>query len=302
MGNQLSFSVTESELMRVEAGKSNFVTVDPRGKGDMIMIIFFSIIYCFSFLAVVYMLRNKNYPPIKAKNPILMTVMIAICAIWFVGDLQTNGHVPLANTPMTNCKPFGLWMRILMGICTLCALVTLRAYGLYRSWAVSAVLLYCVCMLVYGIVAQVLKPEITMQYIVPLDICNVHPSFKASLFWMIRNIKSSFNESREMLIICFIIFANLIFVTTLNYVRPQLALLATSLNHIGTHMLWWLIMAVPMYNYRWINTLRKDGLQNEYDVSANTATTNNTGKHFWRQRRRVLPNGKWTMVQNPRTT
>ncbi|KAJ1899173.1 hypothetical protein LPJ66_002282 [Kickxella alabastrina] len=244
---------------------------------------------------------------------------MAICAIWFVGDLQANGHVPLANTPMTNCKPFGLWMRILLGICTLCALVTLRAYGLYRVFylylpyhSLGLYLpfsLYCICMLVYGIVAQVLKPEITTQYIVPLDICDVHPPFKASLFvflwltclimvivqWMIRNIKSSFNESREMLLICFIIFANLIFVTVLNYVRPQyplnkdLRLLATSLNHIGTHMLWWLIMAVPMYNCvfnrqgyldRWMNTLRKDGLQKEYDISANATTTNNAGSLF----------------------
>ncbi|KAJ1899326.1 hypothetical protein LPJ66_002179 [Kickxella alabastrina] len=96
MGNQLSFSVTESELNRVMVGKFGGVTVDPRGQADMIMLIIIASAYCFDVLAVVYMLWNRKYPPIKSKSPIIMAIMMAVSIIWFVGDLQSNGHVPLA--------------------------------------------------------------------------------------------------------------------------------------------------------------------------------------------------------------
>ncbi|KAJ1946412.1 hypothetical protein GGF37_001178 [Kickxella alabastrina] len=102
MENQLSFSVTESELNRVISSKLARVTVDPRGQADMTMLIIIASAYCLDVLAVVYMLWNRKYPPIKSKSPIIMAMMMAISIIWFVGDLQANGHVPLA-VPLANC-------------------------------------------------------------------------------------------------------------------------------------------------------------------------------------------------------
>ncbi|KAJ1895130.1 hypothetical protein LPJ66_004776 [Kickxella alabastrina] len=188
--------------------------------------------------------------------------MMVVSMVWFVGDLQGNGHLPLANTPLTNCKAFGFWMRILMGACTICALTAFRAYGLYRVFFLNLpyhtvglylpFFIYYMIMLVYGIVAQVLKSSLTIEYFAPLDICNYKMEFKVSLFafmwlswvaiigvfWKIRNIKSSFNEGREMMV------------------------------------------TLPMYNCmfnrqeylsRWILKLRKDGLQNEYDDDPNAS-------------------------------
>ncbi|KAJ1946414.1 hypothetical protein GGF37_001180 [Kickxella alabastrina] len=313
MGNQLSFSLTESELNRVEYGKSVNVTVDPRGKPDMIMLIFFSVIYCFDFFVLAYMLWNKKYPPIKSKNPILMTILMLISMTWFVGDLQSNGHVPLANTPLTNCKAFGLWMRILLGVCSVCALTALRAYGLYRVFYLNLpyhslglylpVAIYCLILLGYGIIAQGLKSEKTTFYIPSYDICSLDNGFKTSLFvllgitwfllmavhWKIRNIKSSFNESREMITNGFIIFAFFVFSIVINFKYPtypmnrNIRILATSIDHFGTHLLWWLIMAVPMYNCmfnrqryltHWINKLRKDGLQKKYNIDSDAIANN----------------------------
>ncbi|KAI7823492.1 hypothetical protein BX661DRAFT_186730, partial [Kickxella alabastrina] len=209
----------DQRLNRVEYGKSVNVTVDPRGKPDMIMLIFFSVIYCFDFFVLAYMLWNKKYPPIKSKNPILMTILMLISMTWFVGDLQSNGHVPLANTPLTNCKAFGF----------VCALTALRAYGLYRVFYLN--LPYHSLGLYLPVLNNFLHPV--------LRFCSLDNGFKTSLFVLLG---------------------------------------ITCIDHFGTHLLWWLIMAVPMYNCmfnrqryltHWINKLRKDGLQKNSDAIAN---------------------------------
>ncbi|KAJ1895127.1 hypothetical protein LPJ66_004773, partial [Kickxella alabastrina] len=324
MGNQLSFTVSESELQRQIVGETMPLMVDPRGKADAIMIIIFSIIYLLNFLAMLYLLWNRNYPPLKSKNPILMAFVMMVLLIWSVGDIQINGHIPLANTGFDNCKAFGVWMRILIGVCGMLSLVALRAYGLYRVFFLNRpyhslalylpFAIYWVCIIVYGIVIQVLKPSKTTEYIQELDVCEFHSGFRASVFallwvslfivvvvhWVIRNIKSSFNESREMMVTCTIMFFVLLFQTIVNYARPlyplnvRLRIVATALDLFANNVLWWLIMAVPLYNClfnrqlylnHWINKLRRDGLQKEYDMGSNpyAADNNATSTSYNRQ-------------------
>ncbi|KAJ1898537.1 hypothetical protein LPJ66_002680 [Kickxella alabastrina] len=257
MGNQLSFSLTESELERQKVGVAMDMKVDPRGKADKIMLIAISTIYSIDFAAVLYMLWNIKYPPLKAKNPTIMTLVMIASIVWFVGDLQTNGHVPLANTPMTNCKAFGIWAR----------------------------------------------PAISTVYVSGFDICSYTAGFKAAMFgflgvtvligaislWKVRSIKSSFNESREMIISYIIMVVALAFAIAVSYIGPKytldvrLRIIFTSLSHFLANILWWLIMGVPMYKClfdrerylkKWISKLRKDGLQKEYDIDSNTSTAN----------------------------
>ncbi|KAI7833641.1 hypothetical protein BX661DRAFT_63638 [Kickxella alabastrina] len=135
MGNHMSFTVTESELQRQKIAKTMSLSLDPRGKSDAIMMTVFMATYFINLLVALFLLWNRKYPPLKSKGPILMTLMMVVSVVWFVGDLQGNGHLPLANTPLTNCKAFGFWMRILMGACTICALTAFRAYGLYRVFS-----------------------------------------------------------------------------------------------------------------------------------------------------------------------
>ncbi|KAI7833613.1 hypothetical protein BX661DRAFT_63454 [Kickxella alabastrina] len=308
MGNQVSFTVVESELQRQKTGEMLELTVDPRGKSDAILVVIFGFVYLINLIVIGLLLWNRNYPPLKSKGPVLMTLMMLISIIWFIGDLQGNGHLRIAGTVMTNCKAFGLWMRLLLGACTMCVLTALRAYGLYRVFFLNLpyytiglylpFLLYYVLLLIFGIVAQVLNPTQTIQYFAPLDICEYNEAFKTSLFvflwltwsvmvgvlWKIRNIRSSFNEGREMLVSCIIILIILLCATTMNYMRPlyplslSLRVVTTVLNHCATNALWWIIMMVPMYNCifnrqqylsRWIQKLREDGLQNEYDIDSN---------------------------------
>ncbi|KAI7831051.1 hypothetical protein BX661DRAFT_197583 [Kickxella alabastrina] len=211
------------------------------------------------------------------------------CVFWFIGDIQINGHVHLAsNAILTNCKGIGIWVRVLLGVCTVSSLIALRSYGLYRvfrqnrpyrGWGLyMPFFIYCVCTLVYGIIAQVLSPSVTVEYIQSLDICYCPTPFRAALYgyiwvtwmfvalvnWKIRNIKSSFNESREMAFSCFVVFVILTFSTALHLSKPT------------DELVWWAIMGVPLGNClfnrrryldKWAVKLREDGLQNEYDLS-----------------------------------
>ncbi|KAJ1937075.1 hypothetical protein GGF37_005353 [Kickxella alabastrina] len=204
-------------------------------------------------------------------------------------------------------------MRILLGACGMCSLIALRAYGLYRVFILNLpyhslglyapFALYWLSALVVGLISQFLDPKITTEFVEPLDLCDFHSGFKGALYafiwssvfivifvhWKIRNIKSSFNESREMLITCSIICGVLLYATIMNYLRPmypldvRLRIINTSLDHLAANSLWWLIMGVPLYKCLfnrslylelWINKLRRDGLQREYNVNPNTMSTN----------------------------
>ncbi|KAJ1901555.1 hypothetical protein LPJ66_000689 [Kickxella alabastrina] len=313
MGNHLSFTFTESELMRPIIAEDMNVSLDPRGKADAIMVVVIATVYAFNSLAVIYMLWHRNYPPLKSKNVIIMALIFVVSVVWYVGDLQANGHIPLANSGLTNCKAYGLWMRILLGACGMCSLIALRAYGLYRVFILNLpyhslglyapFALYWLGALVVGLISQLLDPKITTEFLEPLDLCDFHSGFKGALYgfiwstvflvafahWKIRNIKSSFNESREMLITCLIISGVLLYATIMNYMRPmypldvRLRIINTSLDHLAANSMWWLIMGVPLYKCLfnrslylelWINKLRRDGLQREYNVDSNPMSTN----------------------------
>ncbi|KAJ1856096.1 hypothetical protein LPJ73_002229 [Coemansia sp. RSA 2703] len=301
----MSFELTAAEQNRVKYVALLGFTLDPIGHADRTLIIVLSSIYGVNLLFVLFMLYNRRYPPIKCKSPLLMAAVFFGCCCWLVGDLQINGHVHLANTPLTNCKLWGVWLRVILGVCTVSSLIALRSYGLYRVFRLNRpyrglamylpFLVYCVCTLVYGIVAQVLKPSVTVEYIPLIDVCYCPKPFRGALYgyiwatwvfvavinWKIRRIKSSFNESREMLFSCLVVFAILTFSTALQLRNPEylfslkLRILSTAMDHLGTNLVWWAIMGVPLFNclFRrkaylkyWSNKLRKDGLQNEYDV------------------------------------
>ncbi|KAJ2008124.1 hypothetical protein GGI04_000343 [Coemansia thaxteri] len=314
----MSFSYTAAEQNRVNMATMLGYHLDPISYKDMGLIIAISILYGIDLLAVVFMLWNRNYPPIKSKGPLLMAAAYVSCVCWFIGDLQINGHIHLAESGLTNCRGIGVWVRVLLGVCTVSSLIALRSYGLYRVFRLNRpyrglglylpFLVYCVCTLIYGIITQVLSPSVTVEYMPLLDLCYCPKPFRAALYayiwltwlfvatinWHIRGIKSSFNESKEMAFSCLGVFAILTFSTALQFSQPNYPfnqaerLLTTAMDHIGTNLVWWAIMGVPIYNcvFRkrqyleyWTNKLRKDGLQHEYEIgsaSGNSVSNNLT--------------------------
>ncbi|KAJ2808311.1 hypothetical protein H4R21_000099 [Coemansia helicoidea] len=301
----MAFSLTQAEQERVKAAAELGIRLDPIGRADMVLVIVISAMYGVDLVAVAYLLWNRRWPPLKSKCPGIMAAGFGSCVCWFVGDLQINGHVHLAGTPLTNCKAVGVWVRVLLGVCTVSALLALRSYGLFRVFCQKRpgrgaglylpFVAYCVCTLACGVVAQVLSPRITVEYQPALDFCYCPKPFRAALYayiwatWLliaginyrIRNIKSAFNESREMGAACAVVFAVLTFSTALQFARPDypfartLRLLTTGADHVGTNAVWWAIMGEPLWNARfnraayqeaWTARLLRDGLQSAYDV------------------------------------
>ncbi|KAJ2458072.1 hypothetical protein GGF42_002299 [Coemansia sp. RSA 2424] len=309
----MSFAFTVAEQNRVKVAATLGYHLDPISYKDLGLIIAISVLYGIDLLAVIFMLWNRNYPPLKSKRPLLMAAAFASCVCWFIGDLQINGHVHLAASGLTSCRGIGVWVRVLLGVCTVSSLIALRSYGLFRVFRQNRpyrglglylpFLVYCGCTLVYGIIAQALSDKVTVEYLPLLDLCYCPKPFRAALYayiwitwlfvavinWYIRGIKSSFNESREMAWSCFFVFAILTFSTVLQFAQPEYPfhqtqrLLTTGMDHLGTNLVWWAIMGEPLFNclFRrrkyleyWTAKLKKDGLQNEYEIASSSGTQN----------------------------
>ncbi|KAJ2457297.1 hypothetical protein GGF42_002764 [Coemansia sp. RSA 2424] len=303
----MSFSVTRQELIRVMAFKTLNMTLEPRQAADLVMVIVIMSIYFIQFLAMLFMLWNRKYPPIKAKNPVIMAVIFVASIFWFIGDLQVNGHAPLNGTQLGKCKAIGVWLHVLMGVCVVSLLIGLRSFSLYQvfcrnrpfrgpSLYISTIAI-SVYLLVFGIITEALPGHISVVYTAGIDMCVYNRGYKTALFvfiwltwvavavlsWRIRKIKSSFNESREIIATGVIVLGVMTFMTVLTYITPyyptnvKVRIVATSLNHLAAFMAWWLTMAVPLYKCltdrdaylkQWIYKLRQDGLQRAYHVDS----------------------------------
>ncbi|KAJ2448017.1 hypothetical protein EV183_005636 [Coemansia sp. RSA 2336] len=309
----MAFPNAEVENQRVETAAALGLSLDPRSKGDLAVVTVLSVIYGLDLIAIALLLWNRKYPPIKSKGPYMMTCLFLCSAFWFIGDLQVNGHVQLAGSVLTNCRGFGFWVRVLLGICGVCGVVALRTYALYHVFQLNLpsrglrfylpLLAYIACILVFGIVASALSPSVSAEYMAPLDICRLDKPFKIAIFvfvwiaslfvgivnWKIRHIRSSFNESREMLIGCLVVFVVLTFNTCMQFIHQNYPLQqkyripSTVLDHVCCNALLWVIIGKPLflclfkrqkYLQQWVATLRSDGLQRAYEIdSSHSAET-----------------------------
>ncbi|KAJ2086876.1 hypothetical protein IW140_005352 [Coemansia sp. RSA 1813] len=283
------------------------IVLDPRSTADLVVVVLLSCIFAINLIAVMFLIFNHKYPPLKSKNPILMVIMFIASVFWFVGDMQVNGHVTLTGSVLTDCRGFGFWVRVLLGICTVTAVVAIRTYAFYhvfslnlplRSWRFFLpIVVYFVCILAFGIVAMALSPSKSAEYVPNLDICSLDEPFKITIFifvwisllfvalltWMIRNIKSSFRETWEMFFACIVVLGSMTFNSAIQFTHPvyplerKYRIASTLFDMACANALWWGVLAKPLFNClfrregylrEWISKLRQDGLQREYQVGS----------------------------------
>ncbi|KAJ1829184.1 hypothetical protein LPJ56_000570 [Coemansia sp. RSA 2599] len=304
------------EAQRVKNALDMGEILQPRTKADLGVVIALSTVYFIDLIAVVFILLNRRYAPIRAKNPLLMALLFLASVFWCIGDEIVNGHLPLADSTFTDCRAWAFLVRVLLGICLMCAIFATRSYALYYVFKLNRpcrglgfiipIVLYAGCILTFLIVAFALHPEKSALYVSSLDLCKLDTPFKISIYvfiwmtWMfvafinfkIRNIKSSFNESREMAVACFILLIVMVFNTLVQFIHPYYPfnkgyrISSTVLDHVATNTIWWTIMGSPIINClfrrekyldEWTRKLRQDGLQREYHVrpiSCSNATLN----------------------------
>ncbi|KAJ2798045.1 hypothetical protein H4R21_004082, partial [Coemansia helicoidea] len=195
------------------------------------------------------------------------------------------------------------------------ALIAIRTLGLLRVFIMGqpfrgrglylSILLYTVCLLIFGTVVQVIPADKTFYYLDVVDVCYCTNGLMAAIFalvwitwipvvilsWRVRAIKSSFNEALEAAVGCIIVFSVLTTVTVMHYALPNFVLslgqriVTTCLDQVATHVYWWTIMGVPIFNClfrrqqylnEWTLKLLSDGLQSEYDVVTTSASADAT--------------------------
>ncbi|KAJ1972992.1 hypothetical protein H4R35_004366 [Dimargaris xerosporica] len=250
-----------------------------------------------NLLAFLYLLKNRNYPPLKAKNIPLMTVALVSSFFWWLGDSHVNGLFGF-RPPFNLCLMWGFWMRHVLGILTHLIVINYRLHLLRwlfvlkrpgKGWRFYVpVILISIPPALLGIVGVVLPRNYTLIYSTGLARCK-HNSlikylvlsysvFLILLIWvqsfLLRNIKSSFNEFRSVVPACIgttvVVTLNATFVLfELHHTIAGRAVLGVA-NIVACQLFFWCIMGPPLrgcmfhrqeYLTRFYSSLERDGLR-----------------------------------------
>ncbi|KAJ1880624.1 hypothetical protein LPJ57_002137 [Coemansia sp. RSA 486] len=234
-----------------------------------------------------------------------MSSCILAMFIWFLGDLVLKSHIHVRGM-FSNCMVFCVWLRVLFGNFLVSALISVRSYALFcvfrRNRAYKGKYMWysgglvVAVGLVFLLITYVMPEEKTVHYIPLVQMCNMSYAYRAivqGLLWAtwivnalinyrLRNITSSFNESREMGVACISVFVLLAFNTVILYTHPLYPtrtvyrVSETLLSHTIANFLWWFIMFRSIYNCavrrteylaEWKQKLFSDGLQKQYQIT-----------------------------------
>ncbi|KAI8321640.1 hypothetical protein GQ54DRAFT_176973, partial [Martensiomyces pterosporus] len=219
------------------------------------------------------------------------------------GSVVSNGLVELVGV-FRLCKLWGIWFRIGLGY-VLIALLFYRAYSLDRifnqrkrcsgwSYYWPGVVLFAIG-LIFCTASQLVSDQKTLVYLDTIEVCHFVGAFRyigVSMIWTIlivyaiqivkiRNIKSSFNEFLENLVIFFIIFAVILQLTILvvfiskDPYNTAIRIVTTCFDLAGGNLVIWCIIMHPIYmcmfkrdeyEKQWLRKLAGDGLTKEYEV------------------------------------
>ncbi|KAJ2695012.1 hypothetical protein H4218_005382 [Coemansia sp. IMI 209128] len=249
----MSFEFTPDEHRRVFLAQLAGIELDPIGHADLAVVVILGTVYFIDFIAVSFLLWNLMF------------------GCFMVSGLITIRSYALFCIFRKNCAYRGQYV--------------------YWSWGAVGALA-----MVFVLVTYVIPREHTVHYIPLIQMCNMGYTYRAivqSLLWVtwivnaiinyrLRNITSSFNESREMSVACVSVFLLLTFNTVILYAYPMyptrtsLRVTETLLSHTLSNFLWWFIMYEGIFNCafrrkqylaRWKDKLVRDGLQKQYQIS-----------------------------------
>ncbi|KAJ2609255.1 hypothetical protein H4S08_004124 [Coemansia sp. RSA 1365] len=156
-------------------------------------------------------------------------------------------------------------------------------------------LLFFMLVLIVGMVSSLLPREATVAYFEGVEFCignrNLVTTYCSILWciwavymvmiWLLRNIRSSFNEFREMAISLVLLIICTLFNQIILYRFPRFStslgwrLALVSVDQITANYIWWLIMFKPIFNCifkhdsylaEWKDKLTADGLRSQYGI------------------------------------
>ncbi|ORX69405.1 hypothetical protein DL89DRAFT_316814 [Linderina pennispora] len=273
----MSFTFTEKEKGRVVFASLVGVTLDHIGKADLATIIAITVLYSVQLLAVVYMVLNRNYPPIRAKGVLTMTC-VYICGIsWFIGGLGTHEVLHLSNKFWSNCTLHIVWLRPVTGEAFIFNLLYLRCirlffkYQLHRPfegmWKYMITITSFAIPVICAVIITLLPKKETVSFVDVLEICNMSPRFKdasTALNWtalgtfvvgclLIHRTICFFGENRELEVGCIAFIVAQLYHTLVYYkynLYPSLLKWRLSIilvEQAAVYIAWWTIMYKPLY-------------------------------------------------------
>ncbi|KAJ2000854.1 hypothetical protein GGI04_003983 [Coemansia thaxteri] len=303
----MAFPDAAFEDQRAAFAQSMGVKLDKRTGADVATVAVVCTIYFINMLAVITMVWNRNYPPLKAKCVPLLASMFVAMGLCFVGDFEANGHVQLSGSGLSNCRGIGIWVHLVLGFCAISGMCALRSLMLYQVFCRNLpcrglkfylpIAAYLTLIFTYGIVTMAVNEKDAVYYFPELDLCAADTPYKTATvvlvwvtqgavlvsYWFIRNIRSSFNESREMAFVTAASLTGLISTTIIQYVVPTYPLLLpyrmtmSYVTQLAINTTWWGMFAIPLFNClfrrqkyltEWTAKLRQDGMQREYRVDS----------------------------------
>ncbi|KAJ2759912.1 hypothetical protein IWQ56_005613, partial [Coemansia nantahalensis] len=272
------YDFTPEEQQRVEMAAFFGIQVDPLGHADLAALIGYSLVLCFGFVATAYTWLNRHYAPLKAKNIPLMTGIYLHSVFFFLGDLTLCGIVHVRGPFFGDCMLMLVWFRSMFGNFALGSLLTIRSFKLYRIFCRNKpmhgfrrsypYLLFLSLILIVGMITTLVPRSLTMTYLDGVEFCIVNQNLITAfcillwciwsvymvMVWLLRNVRSSFNEFMEMAIsLLMLVICTIFNQVILNYMprlptslRWRLALL--TVDQITGNFIWWLIMFKPIFN------------------------------------------------------
>ncbi|KAJ2635626.1 hypothetical protein GGF40_003488 [Coemansia sp. RSA 1286] len=312
------YDYTPDEKERVEIAELFGIELDPIGYVDLAAVIFFSVILGIGFLANVYIWFNRDYAPLKAKNIPLMTGIFLHSVFFLLGDFTLCGLVHVRGPFFGNCILMLVWFRSMLGNFSLGALLTIRSYKFYRVFCknkpvygymrIVPYVLYIVLIVFVGLISTLVPRQMTMLHLESIEFCAVNQNLVTTysvmlwgmwgvymvMMWLLRNVRSSFNEFKEMaislaaLVICTISNQALLYSVPLLPTILHWRLLLVAIDQFTANYIWWLIMLKPLYHCifnhdsylaYWKQKMTNDGLRAQYgmggadtELSINSAT------------------------------
>ncbi|KAJ2343562.1 hypothetical protein IWW50_001527 [Coemansia erecta] len=308
----MSFAYTPEEQSRVEIAEFLGIKLDPIGYVDLSTIVVLSTMYFVEFIALCYQLHNRDYLPLRAKNvPIMFSLYLGGVG-WMLGDIFTGGLVHLGQSPLLrNCKFTIICLRVCIGAYYVTSIFALRCFSLYyvfckgkafngrvMAWSLGLTVMSIV---LFGIISVMVPDEMTVQYEEVMDMCSINRHYIiavlgiiwaiwlyiAAMTWRMRRIPFCFNERTEIFTTFFIMLVlslmNSICLLVVDIYPASRgwrnALLYS--NHVGASIGYWVVMWEPTYGCMfhreeylqyWINILKEDQMQREYEYSTNINT------------------------------
>ncbi|KAI8325300.1 hypothetical protein GQ54DRAFT_254942, partial [Martensiomyces pterosporus] len=297
------YDYTPQEKMRVDMAAFFGIKLDPVGYADLAAVVIVCLVNAVGLSANAFVWFNRHYAPLKAKNIPLMTGIYMQGLCLFLGDLTLCGLVHIRGPFFGNCMLMLIWLRTLFGTYTLGGLMTIRSYTLYRVFCQNKPILgvhrfvpyiiFVAAILTIGTITSLMPKRMTMDYMAGIELCLINKDLINAILtgiwlmwggfilmlWLLRNIRTSFNEFREVSVSLIVLIASTIFNHVLLqripnfpiYLAWRLSLMF--IDQFTTNLIWWMIMGKTVYKcmfhyeeylLQWKHTLLTDGLHSRY--------------------------------------